>query len=42
MPLAIRLKIMARYEEAAASLDDCCRVVLPYHAIQHATDGTDP
>ena len=23
-------------------LDDCCRLVLPYHAIQHATDGTDP
>ena len=22
-------------------LDDCCRLVLPYHAIQHATDGTD-
>ena len=21
-------------------LDDCCRLVLPYHAIQHATDGT--
>ena len=23
-------------------LDDCCRLVLLYHAIQHATDGTDP
>ena len=23
-------------------LDDCCRLVLPYHALQHATDGTDP
>ena len=23
-------------------LDDCCRLVLPYHAIQHATDGTNP
>ena len=23
-------------------LDDCCRLVLPYHAVQHATDGTDP
>ena len=22
-------------------LDDCCRLVLPYHAVQHATDGTD-
>ena len=23
-------------------LDDCCRLVLPYHAKQHVTDGTDP
>ena len=23
-------------------LDDCCRLVLPYHAVQHATDGTYP
>ena len=23
-------------------LDDCRRLVLPYHAIQHATDVTDP
>ena len=23
-------------------VDDCCRLVLPYHAKQHATDGTDP
>ena len=23
-------------------LDDCCRLVLPYHAIQHSTDGTNP
>ena len=23
-------------------LDGCCRLVLPYHAVQHATDGTDP
>ena len=28
MPLAICPKIMARYEEAAASLDDCCRLML--------------
>ena len=41
-PLGIRPKIMARYEDAAVSLDDCCRLVLPYHAVQHATDETDP
>ena len=23
-------------------LDDCYRLVLPYHALQHAVDGTDP
>ena len=23
-------------------LDDCCRLMLPYHALKHATDGTDP
>ena len=23
-------------------MDDCCRLVLPYHAAKHATDGTDP
>ena len=23
-------------------LDECFRLVLPYHVIQHATDGTDP
>ena len=23
-------------------MDDCCRLVLTYHALQHATDGTDP
>ena len=23
-------------------LDDCCRLVPPHHARQHATDGTDP
>ena len=23
-------------------LYDCCRLVLPYHAVKHATDGTDP
>ena len=28
-PLAIRPKIMARYEDAAVSLDDCCSLVLP-------------
>ena len=22
-------------------LDDCCKLVLPYHAVQQATDGTD-
>ena len=33
MPLVIRPKIMARYEEAAAALDDCCRLVLSYNAV---------
>ena len=23
-------------------MDDCCRQVLPYHAVKHATEGTDP
>ena len=23
-------------------LDDCCRLVIPYHAIHHPIDGTDP
>ena len=23
-------------------LDYCCRLMLPYNAVQHATDGTDP
>ena len=38
MQLAIRPKIMARQ----LPLNDSCRIVRPYHALQHATDGTDP
>ena len=38
MPLEIRLKIVARHVDP---LDDCCRLVLPYHAVKHATDETE-
>ena len=33
---------MARLVEAVASADDCFKLVLPYHAVKHAADGTDP
>ena len=42
MPLEIRPKNMARQVEAAVSFNDCKRLVLPYHAVRHATDETNP
>ena len=34
-PLAIRPKIMARYERLQLPLDDCCRLVSPYNAVHN-------
>ena len=42
IPLAICHEDYSQIRGGCSSLDDCCRLVLPYHPVYHATDGTDP
>ena len=40
--LLATLRLWSETRSLQLPFDDCCRLLFPYHAVQHATEETDP